>query len=57
MNEILIDDIFSTGASVNECARILKENGAKRVYVFTLGRTIIPEKEEKKEKWISMTML
>lgn len=36
---LLVDDIYTTGATVNECARILKENGARTVSVFTLART------------------
>ena len=41
-NEIilLIDDIFTSGATVSACAKILKENGAKKVYVFTLAKTL-----------------
>lgn len=37
---LLIDDVFTTGATVNECAKILKENGAKSVYVATILKTI-----------------
>lgn len=44
----LIDDVVSSMASVNECARILKEVGAKEVYVFSLGRNILPLREVKK---------
>jgi competence protein ComFC len=33
---LLIDDVFTTGATLSECARILKENGAKRVRSLTL---------------------
>ncbi len=39
-NILLIDDVFTTGATVNECAKILKQNGAKKVFVFTFARVI-----------------
>ena len=35
---ILFDDIYTTGSTVNECAKILKENGAKEVLVLTLAK-------------------
>ncbi len=34
---LLIDDIFTTGSTVNECARTLLQAGAKEVEVFTLA--------------------
>lgn len=34
---LLIDDIFTTGATCNECARELYRAGAKEVMVFTLA--------------------
>ncbi len=34
----LFDDIFTTGSTVNECARVLKEHGAHSVGVFTLAK-------------------
>ncbi len=33
---LLLDDVFTTGATVSECSRILKQNGASEVYVLTL---------------------
>ncbi len=37
---VLIDDVFTTGATVSECARILRRAGAARVDVLTLARTV-----------------
>ncbi|PKA03447.1 ComF family protein, partial [Leptospira ellisii] len=38
-NYLLLDDVFTTGASANEVARILLQNGAASVRVLTLIRT------------------
>lgn len=38
-NVLLIDDIFTTGSTVNECSKILRKNGAKTVFVLTLSST------------------
>jgi len=35
---ILVDDVFTTGSTANECAKVLTENGATRVAVLTLLR-------------------
>ncbi len=35
---LLIDDVMTTGATVNECARTLKQAGAEAVYVLTVAR-------------------
>ncbi|MCP4368379.1 MAG: ComF family protein [Deltaproteobacteria bacterium] len=37
---LLVDDVFTTGATANECAKTLISNGAKRVDVLTLARAI-----------------
>lgn len=34
-NYLIVDDLFTTGASVNECSRILLENGAEQVFVLS----------------------
>ena len=36
---VLIDDIYTTGATLNECARVLKKAGVARVTAWTLFRT------------------
>jgi ComF family protein len=36
---LLVDDVFTTGATANECARVLLAAGADRVDVFTLAHT------------------
>jgi len=33
---ILLDDVFTTGATMDACARVLKEAGCRRVYGLTL---------------------
>lgn len=37
-NIILVDDIFTTGSTVNACAGALKEKGAKAITVITLSK-------------------
>ncbi|PIR73895.1 MAG: hypothetical protein COU40_00135 [Candidatus Moranbacteria bacterium CG10_big_fil_rev_8_21_14_0_10_35_21] len=37
-NILLIDDVATTGATLFECARILKQNGAKKVFGAVLAR-------------------
>lgn len=35
---LLIDDIFTTGSTVNECSKVLKSAGAKKVDIFTIAK-------------------
>ncbi len=35
---LLIDDVVTTGSTVGECAKMLKESGAEKVYVWSLAQ-------------------
>ncbi|KKR36554.1 MAG: Phosphoribosyltransferase [Candidatus Yanofskybacteria bacterium GW2011_GWF1_44_227] len=35
---ILVDDVVTSGATMNECAKVLKENGAREVFGLAIAR-------------------
>ncbi|MGH7960624.1 MAG: ComF family protein [Candidatus Binatia bacterium] len=37
---LLVDDVYTSGATVEECARVLRRGGAEVVDVFTLARAV-----------------
>jgi ComF family protein len=40
-NILIIDDVITTGATASECTKILKKNGAEKVFVLTVARTVL----------------
>lgn len=37
---LLVDDVYTTGATLNECARTVRAAGARAVYGFVVARTL-----------------
>ena len=35
---LLLDDIYTTGSTVNECSRILKNAGCKEIGIITIAK-------------------
>lgn len=39
-NAVLVDDVYTSGATLNECTRVLKAAGVQKVFVVTIARVI-----------------
>ncbi|MFT5703398.1 MAG: ComF family protein [Rickettsiales bacterium] len=39
-NILLIDDVITTGSTVESCANILKKAGAERIYILVIAKTL-----------------
>lgn len=51
---LLIDDIYTTGATVNECSKVLKESGVKKIIVATIAKSTAEKQGAKEEiKWMN----
>lgn len=44
MKILIFDDIYTTGSTANECARVLKEAGAEKVGILTIAKDLIKQK-------------
>ncbi|MFT6258906.1 MAG: ComF family protein [Rickettsiales bacterium] len=42
-NILLIDDVKTTGATIESCSKILKKEKVNRIYILTLAKTTIPQ--------------
>jgi ComF family protein len=51
---LLVDDVFTTGTTVSECARVLLRAGASKIFVATVARTL---KDEVKGVDLSQTLV
>lgn len=38
---IVVDDVYTTGATINECGKVLKLGGAKKVIAITVAKVVI----------------
>ena len=42
---LLVDDVFTTGTTVSECARVLLRDGTSKVWIATVARTLKADAE------------
>jgi len=43
-NVVLIDDVYTTGATIRECTKALRKAGVEKVFVLTLAKVVRPER-------------
>lgn len=48
-NIVVVDDVFTTGTTINECAKVLKKAGANKVIGFTLASANFYRNDKQKE--------
>ena len=40
LSVVLVDDVWTTGATMQECCKVLRKAGIQEVWGFTLARTV-----------------
>ena len=45
-NILLIDDVYTSGATIKEACKVLRENGVNKIYVLTLAHTMLDNKNQ-----------
>lgn len=50
-NILILDDVFTTGATVNELSRMLKKLNPDKIFVLTVGKQLFKDKSANKKNW------
>lgn len=50
-NILIIDDVYTTGATANELSTMLKKLKPRKIYVLTAGKTLFNNNNTTKRKW------
>ena len=53
---LVVDDVFTTGTTVSECARVLLRAGASKVWIATVARTLKADAQHADTEWDEMGM-
>ena len=54
---VVIDDVYTTGTTVSQCARVLTRAGASRVWVATVARTLKSASKYENMQGLNVSML